>query len=257
MYRTAWLAVVAGAKRWFIYEPGTMPAVVRTRFNPLVSTRAWSQKEWAMIASLSASQQPIVCDQMPGEMLVLPERWIHATMNLGETVAIGGQVPGLEVPAWIAAAKDTNARAAARGEKGGDHDAHRLLGKFGRQQHSHKPTYAAMDPQHLQAAMALSPLSVDLPIMIAKHYLETSEAVPAKQFTEHTVSLLLDAHNNPDIAPGTTLRFALEVAKLCHTLGEQQWMDMMLNIVPVELADQLRTQYNVQLGQSQGAVTKP
>ena len=56
---------------------------------------------------------------------------------------------------------------------------------------------------------------------------------------------------------GTTLRFALEVAKLCHTLGEDKWMEMMLNMVPIELAEQLHTQYNVKLGQSQGTVTQP
>ena len=90
----AWLAVVHGGKRWFIYEPGTMPSSVRGNLNPLMATRQWVNSQWAAVSRLPANWKPIVCDQMPGEMLYLPERWMHATMNLGETIAVGGQAPG-------------------------------------------------------------------------------------------------------------------------------------------------------------------
>ena len=108
---SAWLAVVFGAKRWFIYEPGTMPAPVRRSFNPLASTATWARQHWN--SSLLGSGL-IVCDQQPGELLYLPERWTHATMNLGETVAVGAQVPGFDAGRWIAASRETLSRAEAR-----------------------------------------------------------------------------------------------------------------------------------------------
>jgi hypothetical protein len=35
--------------------------------------------------------RPLECRQHPGEVLFLPSRWTHLTVNIGETIAIGGQ----------------------------------------------------------------------------------------------------------------------------------------------------------------------
>lgn len=35
--------------------------------------------------------RPLECRQYPGDVLFLPSRWSHMTLNLGETIAIGGQ----------------------------------------------------------------------------------------------------------------------------------------------------------------------
>ena len=123
------------------------------------------------------------------------------------------------MPDWVVAAKETNTKAASLGEPGGDHDAHRFLGKFSKQQLTEHPSYADMDAKHLQMAMNLAPLSVELPILIAKVHLERGENEAASQYTEHTVSLLLEAHEDPLIGSSTTLRFAIEVVKLAKQLG--------------------------------------
>jgi hypothetical protein len=35
--------------------------------------------------------QPLSCLQEAGDIIYLPSQWIHLTMNIGETIAIGGQ----------------------------------------------------------------------------------------------------------------------------------------------------------------------
>ena len=181
---------------------------------------------------------------------------MHGTMNLGETIAVGGQAPSFAIPDWVAAAKETNAKAASLGEVGGDHDAHRFLGKFSTQQHTRNLTYKAMDTKHLQMAMSLAPLSVELPILIAKYHMENGEHDAASQYTEHTVSLLLEAHGNPLIGSSTTLRFAIEVAKLAKQLEREDWVRLMANLLPAELAAQLG-RYSLAASGGQGPVMVP
>ena len=35
--------------------------------------------------------RPLQCVQRPGEVVYLPPRWVHATLNVGDAVAAGGQ----------------------------------------------------------------------------------------------------------------------------------------------------------------------
>jgi hypothetical protein len=35
--------------------------------------------------------RPLECRQFAGDVLFLPSRWTHLTVNIGETIAIGGQ----------------------------------------------------------------------------------------------------------------------------------------------------------------------
>lgn len=43
------------------------------------------------LASLPAEARPTVCLQRSGELLWLPDSWLHATLNVGESLAVGAQ----------------------------------------------------------------------------------------------------------------------------------------------------------------------
>jgi hypothetical protein len=64
-------------------------------YNPLVARPvAW---EWfrelfrSVKRELPDANQPLVCMQKPGEVLVLPDYWYHMTVNIGEAVGFGAQ----------------------------------------------------------------------------------------------------------------------------------------------------------------------
>lgn len=40
---------------------------------------------------LEEGYRPFECRQLAGDVLFVPSRWTHLTLNLGETIAIGGQ----------------------------------------------------------------------------------------------------------------------------------------------------------------------
>eukprot|EP01034_Spumella_vulgaris_P024386 gene24386-30728_t len=105
-----WLAVVHGAKRWFVYPPGYgSPPEVDALANPFLSTSRWLEEVYPGLIdypkppvyghledALSTSvprtgYRPLECVQRPGEVLFVPDRWAHMTINIGETIAIGGQ----------------------------------------------------------------------------------------------------------------------------------------------------------------------
>eukprot|EP00937_MAST-01D_sp_MAST-1D-sp2_P001638 g1638.t1 len=46
----------------------------------------------------AAGQRPIVVLQRPGELLLLPHLWWHATMNVHESMGLGAQLPSESVP---------------------------------------------------------------------------------------------------------------------------------------------------------------
>ena len=41
--------------------------------------------------SVVEGYRPLECQQHPGDIMYLPARWTHLTINIGETIAIGGQ----------------------------------------------------------------------------------------------------------------------------------------------------------------------
>ena len=58
----------------------------------------------------------------------------------------------------------------------------------------------------MEAAQALAPLSVELAVMLAKHYLELGETAPALRWTERAVMLIVEASQDETVAHGTILR---------------------------------------------------
>ena len=108
-----WLAVVHGIKQWFIYPPGfDPPQSIDGNFSPMLPVSRWMEEVYPQLLNypkpplnsfISDSQcapvteypiygfRPLECRQHPGDVLFLPSRWSHMTINIGETIAIGGQ----------------------------------------------------------------------------------------------------------------------------------------------------------------------
>lgn len=100
-----WIAVVHGSKYWFIYPPGTgPPRSVDLLFSPTHSTLDWLQGSYPKILQQTqakaptggaegryAGYRPLECLQRAGDVMFLPSMWTHATLNIGDTIAIGGQ----------------------------------------------------------------------------------------------------------------------------------------------------------------------
>jgi hypothetical protein len=100
-----WLAVVHGIKQWFVYPPGfDPPRQIDASYSPMLPVSKWVSEIYPQLqqypkASLSLEAagpsgdgyRPLECRQYPGEVLFLPSRWAHLTVNIGETIAIGGQ----------------------------------------------------------------------------------------------------------------------------------------------------------------------
>eukprot|EP01039_Chlorochromonas_danica_P001562 gene1562-1707_t len=110
-----WIAVVHGRKYWYLYPPGYgPPREVDRMFSALDSAHDWLTNYYAkvlawtnekpplanseVLPSLEEAEEaaykgfrPLECMQHPGDVLFLPSMWSHMTMNIGETIAIGGQ----------------------------------------------------------------------------------------------------------------------------------------------------------------------
>lgn len=101
----SWIGIAYGAKLWFLYPFGYSP--------PISSTTIGSAYEWYkdVFPSLKKFKippkgdreqteddehshnhfQPLTCVQEAGDIIFIPSQWLHMTMNIGETIAVGGQ----------------------------------------------------------------------------------------------------------------------------------------------------------------------
>eukprot|EP01048_Picozoa_sp_COSAG05_P015951 COSAG05_NODE_1988_length_3739_cov_33.369505_2_plen_507_part_00 len=86
----SWLGLVHGSKHWFLYAPGTAPNV---QMDVLSGVQYWARN---VLPTLNGNK-PIQCTQKAGEILYVPQGWIHATLNIGDAVAVGGQIEWLSV----------------------------------------------------------------------------------------------------------------------------------------------------------------
>ena len=73
-----------GKKRWFILPPGA-------HSTKLLAAQQASVVHFAekVYPRMSRRRRPIDCLQYAGEVVYLPESWVHATINIGETVRRG------------------------------------------------------------------------------------------------------------------------------------------------------------------------
>jgi hypothetical protein len=104
----AWNAVVRGSKRWFLYPPGSPPPIEYPAWRPI---QKWFDDVYTKKLAPTPGMAPLECTLGAGEVLYLPGGWYHATINMGETVAVSGQVlsaaaqgstePQQVVPEWL------------------------------------------------------------------------------------------------------------------------------------------------------------
>eukprot|EP00928_Gymnodinium_smaydae_P065804 TRINITY_DN48896_c0_g1_i1.p1 TRINITY_DN48896_c0_g1~~TRINITY_DN48896_c0_g1_i1.p1 ORF type:complete len:391 (-),score=53.63 TRINITY_DN48896_c0_g1_i1:220-1392(-) len=80
----AWQALVHGKKLWGFLPPDKHP-LSRIGMTVKDILKEMTEVDW------SGKAPPLFCLQEPGEVLVLPHHWKHATMNIGETISIGAQ----------------------------------------------------------------------------------------------------------------------------------------------------------------------
>jgi Cupin-like domain len=114
LHGETWLGLVHGRKRWFVYPPGySQPVDVQQSFNHLTTAYNWYESVYPQLSDLEAppvesvvtstssttstttaspeGYRPLECVQEAGDLLYLPRGWSHMTLNIGETIAIGGQ----------------------------------------------------------------------------------------------------------------------------------------------------------------------
>lgn len=94
-----WLAVVHGTKLWFQYPLGFGQSTDLTPYR-------WFQEVFPTLqdyplppiqpgtfnSSLSSTKyKPFTCVQYEGDIMFIPTQWLHMTLNIGETIAVGAQ----------------------------------------------------------------------------------------------------------------------------------------------------------------------
>lgn len=79
-HRTAWNALIYGRKRWFIFPP-------RDSFYSKVHVWDWWRYQYRNEAVKTAWE----CVQYPGDVIVLPDMWGHAVINLRESVGVASE----------------------------------------------------------------------------------------------------------------------------------------------------------------------
>jgi len=79
-----WLSLVRGRKLWLLYWPG----------NPGPDSSAQDLLKLYRRNSPNEVAPPFFCVQEPGETVVVPHLWPHATMNIGDAIGVAGQVKG-------------------------------------------------------------------------------------------------------------------------------------------------------------------
>ena len=86
----SWLGLVHGAKRWLIYPPGGAPRELFESLGPIAPRmRDWARES---LPQLQRHAPPAAdCLQTAGEAVYVPAGWLHATLNVGETIGAGGQ----------------------------------------------------------------------------------------------------------------------------------------------------------------------
>lgn len=65
--------------------------------RPLMSSYQWFLQVRPLLQHLSqdnyeGGSRPRECTQVAGDVMYLPPGWKHLTLNLGETIGVGGQV---------------------------------------------------------------------------------------------------------------------------------------------------------------------
>jgi hypothetical protein len=82
---------VVGNKKWSLLPPDALvdeDLYLKTALRP---PSKWTSDHVELLRSQAGLLQ---CLQKPGEVIVVPHSWWHATTNLGDAVGVGAQVEG-------------------------------------------------------------------------------------------------------------------------------------------------------------------
>jgi hypothetical protein len=82
----AWNLLLAGEKRWTVYPPGSLEADYERGLAYL------GHVHWLKTILPRQMYQPYHCHQMAGDVLYIPEGFIHAVLNMGETLGVALQM---------------------------------------------------------------------------------------------------------------------------------------------------------------------
>jgi hypothetical protein len=209
----SWLALVYGSKQWWVYPPGGVPAALSRLMQPLHSVSEWLPDA---LLTLPNHELPISCLQSPGEILYLPAGWVHATMNVGETIGVGGQA------AQVREQLEELALA-----PGGDAFVHKAKAAL--------VNDSASKVQHYRKASALCPQDVELLAKLFEALLETPNiddvrpsdtVVEAKATLNNAIDLVLSAADT-----GASDR---TIAAYMHRIGKAMMDAVMAEALPLK-----------------------
>lgn len=145
-HAAAWLAVVVGRKKWAFLPPDALSSstdlYAATALRPATS---WPDD----LRTTLHSRGLLECTQGPGEVVVVPAHWWHATVNDGDVVAVGRQAETTDAKPTATAAR--RARCALAANAAGD----------------------------VARALALEPLSIRYVLARAEELLESTEPADA------------------------------------------------------------------------------
>jgi len=79
----SWLGLTSGRKRWYLYPPSG-----GSLHSPVADVYMWV---YDVYPRLPPEERPLECTQEVGDLMYLPRGWKHLTMNLGDTIGVGGQ----------------------------------------------------------------------------------------------------------------------------------------------------------------------
>ena len=87
----AWNALVLGRKRWMLLPANSSMQPPPISYKDSLGKRKWREE---VLPSLPIQERPQMCVQDAGDVLYIPEQWLHAVQNVGRlTVAINALVP--------------------------------------------------------------------------------------------------------------------------------------------------------------------
>jgi Flp pilus assembly protein TadD len=78
-----WLYLFEGSKRWFFYEPDTLPPLKHVGRIPM---RDWYSD---IYPKFREEELPMECIQLPGDLIYAPDGWWHGTLNEGSPLTVG------------------------------------------------------------------------------------------------------------------------------------------------------------------------
>jgi hypothetical protein len=115
-HHESWNLLVHGRKLWMFYPPHVIPPHTRIPISTSTVYDGGGVVDWLRrrVSTLQGVDRPIICEQRAGDLVYVPEGWIHAVINTAvENVAVSGlrSRPRKKVYKWLA--KGRNALAVA------------------------------------------------------------------------------------------------------------------------------------------------